>query len=140
MSKFKRMLFIAVVDAIATQLYINIFGDAFRISLAVAILPVFYYIDKELNPLYTGFFIALAGLFFRGFVNLNVLFTDFMVYIDNVNIIVFDLVYALIFFYFFYKQEDKPIFNWLMIVFFCRHICKYWRVGFKEFQCNSTLK
>ena len=118
MTKVKKMLFIAIVDAIATQLYINIFGDAFRISLAVAILPVFYFIDKELNPLYTGLFISAVGLFFRGFVNINVLFSDFMVYIDDINIIVFDLVYALIFFYFFYQQEEKPIFNWIMVVFF----------------------
>lgn len=118
MNKVRRMLFIAIIDAIATQLYINIFGDAFRISLAVAILPVFYYIDQELNPLYTGLFISIVGLFFRGFVNINVLFSNFMVYIDDINIIVFDLVYALIFFYFFYKQEEKPIFNWIMVVFF----------------------
>lgn len=118
MNKVKWMLFIAIIDAIATQLYINIFGDAFRISLAVAILPVFYYIDQDLNPLYTGFFVSLVGLFFRGFVNLNVLFRDFTVYFDDINIIVFDLVYALIFFYFFYKQEEKPIFNWIMVVFF----------------------
>lgn len=118
MNKVKRMLFIAIVDAIATQLYINIFGDAFRISLAVAILPVFYYIDQELNPLYTGLFISIIGLFFRGFVNITVIFSDFMIYIDDINIIVFDLVYALIFYYFFYKQEEKPIFNWIMVVFF----------------------
>lgn len=118
MTRFKKMLFIAIVDAIATQLYINIFGDAFRISIAVAILPVFYYIDQELNPIQTGGMIALVGLLFRAFVNLNVLFNDVALYVDDVYIIVFDMVYALIFFYFFYKQEEKVIFNWLMVVFF----------------------
>jgi two-component system sensor histidine kinase YcbA len=118
MSKIKKMIFIAIVDAIATQIFINILPGGFRISLAVAILPAFYYLDKELNPLLTAVFISVVGIFFRTIVNINVLLTDYSVFFDDVNIILFDAVYGLIFYYFYYKREEKAIFNWVMIVFF----------------------
>lgn len=118
MDKIKKMFFIAIVDAIATQIFINIIPGGFRISLSVAILPAFYYINRELNPMYTALFISAVGMFFRVFVNINAIMADYTFYIADINIIVFDLVYGFIFYYFFYKSKNKDFFNWLMIVFF----------------------
>jgi len=118
MSKIKKMIFIALIDAIATQVFVSLFPGGFRISLSVAILPVFYYFDDELNPLTTAFFISTIGLIFRALVNVNAIILDSSFYFKDLNIIVFDFIYALIFFYFYYRKKDKQIFNWLMIVFF----------------------
>jgi two-component system sensor histidine kinase YcbA len=112
------MIFIAIVDAIATQIFISILPGGFRVSLSVAILPAFYYLDKELNPLLTAVFISIVGIMFRTVVSINVLLVDYSIFFDDINIILFDLVYGLIFYYFYYKKEEKSIFNWIMIVFF----------------------
>lgn len=118
MDKIKKMIFIAIVDAIATQIFISIFPGSFRISLSVAILPVFYYWDNNLNPLKTAVFISCIGLLFRGLVNVKFVLGDYTLFIKDINIILFDLVYGLIFYYFYYKKAEKPIFSWLMVVFF----------------------
>ena len=118
MDKIKKMIFIAIVDAIATQIFISIFPGSFRISLSVAILPVFYYWDNKLNPLKTAVFISLIGLLFRGLVNVKFILGDYTLFVEDINIILFDLAYGLIFYYFYYKKTEKPIFNWLMVVFF----------------------
>lgn len=41
MKKTKKMLLIALVDAITTQIYLDMFVGGFRIGISVIILPIF---------------------------------------------------------------------------------------------------
>lgn len=115
----KKILLIALIDSIFTQVFINIIPGFFRFSLAVAILPVFYYFDEELNPLITAVFISIFGVTFRTLINLNTTISTIDFFYQDLNIVVFDLVYGLIFYLFYYKKDKGKIkiFNWAVIVF-----------------------
>lgn len=51
-TEFKTIMFIAVIVAVTSQLYINVFADSFRISIAVVILPILILsIGKDISTL-----------------------------------------------------------------------------------------
>ena len=116
--QIKKMMLIAVVDAIISGFYLKIFPFDYTINLAVAILPIYYYIDKRLTPAVTAVFIATFGLFFRTVTGYyyygsfaNAFWADF-------NFLYFDLTYGLIFTVLFTRAEKKTLF-----MFFIAALC-----------------
>lgn len=118
MNKIKKIFIIALIDAITAQIFINMFSGNFRISLAVAILPVFYYFNRELNPIITAIVITMFGFLFRSIINVGNLAYDFSLISQYFYIVFFDLTYGIIFYWFYYKRENKEMFNWAFVVFF----------------------
>lgn len=54
----KRMVTVAVIVALASQIYINLFVSDFKISFGIIIFPVFLYLFDKLNPSQTGILAA----------------------------------------------------------------------------------
>ena len=108
--QIKKMIVIAVVDAIISGFYLKIFPFDYTINLAVVILPIYYFLDRRLVPIYTATFIASIGLIFRTLTGVyyygsfaNAFWADF-------NFLFFDLTYGIIFTFLFYKKENKSLF------------------------------
>ena len=95
--QIKKMILIGLVDAIISGFYLKIFPFDYTINLAVAILPIYYYLDRRLVPAYTSLFIAGIGLLFRTVTGYyfygsfaNAFWADF-------NFLYFDLTYGVLF-------------------------------------------
>lgn len=106
----KKMLLIAIVDAVISGFYLKIFPFDYTINLAVVILPIYYYLDQRLNPVITSLFIASVGLIFRTITGyyyygsfINAFWADF-------NFLFFDLTYGFIFAMLYYRKEIKTLY------------------------------
>ncbi len=53
--RYKPYVLVAVMDAFATQIYIDLFSDNFRISVAVLLPPVVYYFNYASIPWWEPF-------------------------------------------------------------------------------------
>ncbi len=141
--QIKKMILIGFVDAIISGFYLKLFPFDYTINLAVAILPIYYYLDRRLVPAYTGVFIAGIGLLFRtltgyyyygGFA--NAFWSDF-------NFLYFDLIYGLLFTLLFYKKENKTLY----VFFFAALACDFAgnaaefisRYGIEDYLSNSVM-
>lgn len=103
----RKMLLIALVDAILAGFYLKIFPFDYTINLAVVVLPIYYFLDRRLHPVLTGIHIAAIGLVFRtlaGFYYygsfINAFWADF-------NFLFFDLTYGIVFTLLFYNKKAK---------------------------------
>jgi len=114
--RYKPYVLVAVMDAFATQIYIDLFSDNFRISVAVLLLPVVYYFNRRLNPLVGALFIGLSGILFRTLVGLGTYDSFLESLLADYHIIYFDLSYGLIYYLLLYKKKDYPITTWLLVV------------------------
>ena len=108
--QIKKMLLIAIVDAVISGFYLKIFPFDYTINLAVVILPIYYYLDQRLNPIVTSFFISSVGLVFRTITGYyfygslaNAFWADF-------NFLYFDLTYGLVFAFIYYRNDLKPLY------------------------------
>ncbi len=106
----KKMMLIAIVDAVISGFYLKIFPFDYTINLAFVILPLYYYLDQRLNPVITSLFIASVGLVFRTITGyyyygsfLNAFWADF-------NFLFFDLTYGFIFAMLYYRKDIKTLF------------------------------
>lgn len=106
----KKMLLIAIVDAVISGFYLKIFPFDYTINLAVVILPIYYYLDQRLNPVITSLFIASVGLIFRTITGyyyygsfINAFWADF-------NFLFFDLTYGFIFAMLYYRKDIKTLY------------------------------
>jgi len=141
--QIQKMIVIAVVDAIISGFYLKIFPFDYTINLAVVILPIYYYLDRRLVPLYTSFFIASIGLVFRSITGyyyygsfINAFWADF-------NFLYFDITYGILFTLLFYKKENKTLF-----AFFFAALCGDFlgnaaefisRFGIEDYLSNSVM-
>jgi two-component system sensor histidine kinase YcbA len=107
----RKMLIIALVDAILAGFYLKIFPFDYTINLAVVALPIYYFLDRRLHPVLTAVHIAIIGLVFRTVTGsyyygsfLNAFWADF-------NFLYFDLTYGLIFTVFFYNKSSKSLYT-----------------------------
>ena len=66
-----KMLIIAIFDALVAQFYFDSLPFEFKFSISVAILPIYYYFDRTLNPIKTGFYVMSVGLIFRTLTQAN---------------------------------------------------------------------
>lgn len=115
----------ALVDAIASQMYIDIFTSGFRISLSVVSLPVFLYFYKEVNSIKLSLFIASIGLLSRSmFATMGgTTFSQAMVL--EYPTMVFDISYG-IFFYFMYQiKKEKNDGYWFFVILCGDFLCNF---------------
>ncbi len=118
MNKTKKMLLIALVDAITTQIYIDMFVGGFRIGVSVIILPIFYYFDRKINPLVCALYVGIVGLLFRGLIGIPE-YGSFQAAMQlDYQIFVFDMVYGLMYYFMFYKSEEKSLTKWALVILF----------------------
>lgn len=105
-----KMTMIALVDAILANFYLRIFPLDFTINLAVAILPIYYYLERKLNPITTAVFVSLIGLAFRTVTGFYYYGSFFDAFWRDFNFLYFDLVYGLVFYLIFFKRKEKNLY------------------------------
>lgn len=105
----RKMLIIALADAIISGFYLKIFPFDYTINLAVVVLPIYYFLDRRLHPILTAVHIATIGLLFRTITGYyyygsfqNAFWADF-------NFLYFDLTYGIIFTLLFYNKTFKSL-------------------------------
>lgn len=106
----KKMVLIAVVDAIISGFYLKIFPFDYTINLAVVILPIYYYLDRRLVPITTAVFISTIGLMFRTVTGYYYYGSFVNAFLADFNFLYFDLTYGLLFTVLFYKKENKTLY------------------------------
>lgn len=116
--KAKPYIVIALVDAFATQIFIDLFSNNFRISVAVLILPVIYIFNRKINPIVASIYIGLIGMFFRTFIGVTEFGTFTLALLADYQIIFFDITYGLTYYFLLYKKKDYDITQWLLVVLF----------------------
>lgn len=122
MKKTKKMLLIALVDAITTQIYFDMFVGGFRIGISVIILPIFYYFDRKINPLICAMYVGFVGLLFRGLIGIPE-YGSFQAAMQlDYQIFVFDMTYGLMYYFLFYKSEEKSLTMWALVILFADFI------------------
>lgn len=122
MKKTKKMLLIALVDAITTQIYLDMFVGGFRIGISVIILPIFYYFDRKINPLICAMYVGFVGLIFRGIIGIPE-YGSFQAALQlDHQIFVFDMVYGLMYYFLFYKSSEKTLTRWALVILFADFI------------------
>ncbi len=109
--QIQKMVVIAIVDAIVSGFNLKIFPFDYTINLAVAILPIYYYLDRRLNPIVTSVFIASIGLVFRTVTGYYYYGSFEGAFWADFNFLFFDLTYGLIFYLIFYRDRKKTLFS-----------------------------
>ncbi|MBN2899169.1 MAG: sensor histidine kinase [Clostridia bacterium] len=116
MRNIRKMLLIALIDALASEVYLNFLGDGFRISVSVILLPIIYYFNRKINPLITAFFVGTVGLLFRGVLTYASMGSFSYGLINDAYIMIFDLVYGLVFYCMFTRRDDKSLTFWFLTI------------------------
>lgn len=116
MKNGKKMMLIALIDALVSEVYLDFLGDGFRISVAVILLPIIYYFNRKINPLITAFFIGVIGLLFRGVLTYISIGSFTYGLTSDVNIIIFDIIYGLIYYFMFTRRDDKSLTFWFFTI------------------------
>ncbi|MBF4692740.1 sensor histidine kinase [Fusibacter ferrireducens] len=109
--QIQKIIVIATVDAIISGFSMNILPTAYTINLAVAILPIYYYFDRRLNPVLTATFIASIGLLFRTFTGYYYYGSFEAAFWADFNFLFFDMTYGVIFYLIFYRDARKTLFT-----------------------------
>lgn len=130
---FRLMFVYALVDAMASQMYVDIFTSGFRISLSVVSLPVFLYFYKEVNSIKLSLFIASIGLLSRSmFATLGTGGFAEAMFLEYPTM-VFDLSYGILFYFLYQKKTEKNDGYWFFIIlfndFFCNVLELIYRYG-----------
>lgn len=117
MKKIKTIFIIATCIALTSQVDINLFVDGFTITLAVIIMPVLLYFNREFNPIGLTFVTGIVSPLYRGF----------MLYISNTNLnqvihlvatdSLFYLTYGILFYFLYWKRVDANFTNFFVSVF-----------------------
>ena len=113
-----KMFVIAIFDAIISQFYFDALPFEFKFSISVAVLPVYYYFDRTLNPFKTALYVGIIGLGFRTFTQANLFGSFSAAFLGDFPFIYFDLCYGLLFYFLFYKFEKKSLSNFAIIAVF----------------------
>lgn len=113
-----KMLIIAVFDALIAQFYFDAVPFEFKFSISVAILPIYYYFDRTLNPVKTSFYVTIVGLIFRTFTLSNRLGGFEAAFKSDFAFFYFDVAYGLIFYLLYYRREKVSLSHWAMVVVF----------------------
>lgn len=117
-NRHTKMLVIAIFDALISQFYFDSLPFDFKFSISVAILPIYYYFDRKLNPIITSLYVLVVGLLFRTLTMANVAGGFQEAFWLDFPFIYFDLLYGIIFFYLFYKHEKAGLWQWALVVVF----------------------
>lgn len=113
----KKMIMIASIDAVATQIYIQLFAaSGFRISISVIILPIFLYFYEEINPVVQALFIMTFGLALRSFMGYMDMGSYWYALQLEAPTMIFDISYGLIFYLFYSRSTNKSLTLWLSVI------------------------
>ncbi|WPC43688.1 ATP-binding protein [Clostridium sp. JS66] len=117
MKKIKTIFIVATFIALTSQVEINLFVSGFTITLAVVILPVLLYFNREFNPIGLTFVTGIVSPIYRGF----------MLYISNTSLnqvihlvgtdILFYFTYGVLFYFIYWKRIDANLTNFFVSVF-----------------------
>ena len=112
--QIKKMMLIAIVDAIISGFYLKIFPFDYTINLAVVILPIYYYLDKRLVPIYTAVGISTFGLLFRTLTGYYYYGSFGSAFWADFNFLYFDLTYGIIFTILYYRNKNKSLYTFFI--------------------------
>lgn len=112
--QIKKMMLIAIVDAIISGFYLKIFPFDYTINLAVVILPIYYFLDHRLVPITTALFIATIGLAFRTVTGVYYYGSFANAFMADFNFLYFDLTYGLLFTVMYTNKGQKTLYTFLL--------------------------
>jgi two-component system sensor histidine kinase YcbA len=112
------MLIIAIFDALIAQFYFDSLPFEFKFSISVAILPIYYYFDRTLNPIKTGMYVMTVGLLFRTVTQANLYGSFSGAFWGDFPFIYFDLFYGIIFYFLYTNSDKKSMSQWAMVAVF----------------------
>lgn len=117
----RKMIMIGLVDALTSQIFIDMFVVNFRISVSVIILPIIYYYNRDVNPIINAFFVGVIGILFRSSLTTISGYGAFQGFIADYNILFFDLTYGICYYFLFYKGKlgDNTLMNWFITIWAC---------------------
>jgi len=118
MNNHTKMLIIAIFDALIAQFYFDSLPFEFKFSISVAILPIYYYFDRTLNPIKTGIYVMVVGLAFRTLTQANVYGSFEAAFWSDFPFVYFDLFYGLAFYFLYTKSEKHSMSHWAMVAVF----------------------
>lgn len=110
------MIGIAIIDSIATQLYLELFLGGFRVSLSVILLPIFLYYNPKVNPIVQAFYIMTIGLVMRSLFGLSLYGSLLDAFMMEYPTFIFDLSYGIIYYYFYTKSENANLSRWFTVI------------------------
>lgn len=118
MNMHSKMLIIAIFDALIAQFYFDSLPFDFKFSISVAILPIYYYFDRTLNPFKTGLYVMTVGLAFRTLTQVNVYGSLSAAFWSDFPFIYFDILYGCIFYFLYYKSDRQSMSHWALVAVF----------------------
>lgn len=138
-----KMFVIAFFDALIAQFYFDALPFEFKFSISVAILPIYYYFDRSLNPIKTALYVTTVGIAFRTFTQANALGSLSEAFWVDFNFVFFDIVYGLLFYFLYYKRKHVKLSQWVLIAVgadaFSNIIEAFTRHGFDIFLDSNAL-
>lgn len=114
LDQVKKMMLIAIVDAIISGFYLKIFPFDYTINLAVVILPIYYFLDHRLVPITTAVFIATIGLAFRTMTGFYYYGSFANAFLADFNFLYFDLTYGLLFTILYTNKGQKSLYTFFL--------------------------
>ncbi len=143
---FRLMFVYALVDAMASQMYIDIFTSGFRISLSVVSLPVFLYFYREVNSIKLSVMIASIGLLSRTLFSTMGVGDFSAAMVLEYPTMVFDVSYGILFYFLYQQKKSKTDGYWFAIILFNDFFCnllelvyRYGDVTHEVIQASVTL-
>jgi len=140
-ARIKKMIMIASVDALATQIYIQLFAaSGFRISISVILLPIFLYFYEEINPLIQALFIMTFGLALRsmmGYVDAGSVWGSLVL---EAPTMIFDLSYGLLFYIFYSRSSAKSLSLWFTVILFNDFFSNLLELSLRSHQVQPVLE
>lgn len=120
--KLKKMSYVALADAIASQFFLGYLIEGFRITLSVVVFPVFLYIYDELNPIKTSIFTGIVGILIRSIIMSITEHTLMEGFFESYQLISFYLTYGVIYYILFSRCKNKTIPKWFLAIIFSDYI------------------
>lgn len=123
----RKMIIISLFDALTSQIFLDLFVVNFRISVSVIILPIFYYFNRDVNPIVNSFFVGVFGLIFRSSLTRIALNSFTAGFVVDYNILFFDISYGLLYYLLFYKLKkgEFSLMNWFVVIWTCDFISNF---------------
>lgn len=123
----KKMILISMIDALTSQIFIDMLAVNFRISVSVIILPIFYYYNRDVNPIVNSVFIGVFGLVFRSGLTRIAINSFAAGFVVDYNILFFDIAYGLLYYMFFYKSKkgEFSLMKWFLAIWTCDFLANF---------------
>ncbi|MGB3366813.1 MAG: sensor histidine kinase, partial [Acidaminobacteraceae bacterium] len=89
--------------------------------------PVFYYFNRDVNPIVNSFFVGVFGLIFRSSLTRIALNSFTAGFFIDYNILFFDIAYGMLYYILFYrlKKGEFSLMHWFIIIWTCDFIANF---------------